>query len=497
MSAIRSGLYVVTSCVLAIGCGATAAPVPEPRPTSSSPAAHAELPQSNVPLAPLEPEPEDNPTVTEPEALSVEWFATPDARSIERCASDSPDLDAARAALTALDSAVVHAPRNGNGSSLRTQFVALLGLRCFAPAVEAALPVVRSVRSFEEWWTRSGRSWLEQYLSPFPERNAGDPRRQVILPAAERTLLSQSDLPRNHPLAPLLCSVSDATCGSGTSAFLVRAEQSFAAFHVASEHEHEAMRTPDERAMRDWHQRNTLCARDARRAPARSRYQTWYLCIQSHQQTADLFPIDRIRVPESGWIVMTGRRGHYHFCDETRAYDLATGAAYIAKSCSGLALESDGSVNAQATNDAREESVVTGRLPLFALRELAWMMLLADTVSPNAPTGDVAILPDNIEPVLPASGELFGTLSGMFVGHSSAQTTVQWSWIVDDRVRKTSEFTYPNSLNSAAENHIDELLAVAEAAFEPGCVPALLPQGLRGADELTRLLHGARPTLCE
>jgi hypothetical protein len=60
-------------------------------------------------------------------------------------------------------------------------------------------------------------------------------------------------------------------------------------------------------------------------------------------------------------IVIRGRRGHYDFCDELGAYDMETGAAYVAKSCSGLHLRTDGSVDFEGTNAARKAAVVAGR----------------------------------------------------------------------------------------------------------------------------------------
>lgn len=45
-----------------------------------------------------------------------------------------------------------------------------------------------------------------------------------------------------------------------------------------------------------------------------------------------------LRAPSHGWFILRGRRGHYRFSDEVRAYDLATGAAYVARSEAALAL---------------------------------------------------------------------------------------------------------------------------------------------------------------
>ena len=81
------------------------------------------------------------------------------------------------------------------------------------------------------------------------------------------------------------------------------------------------------------------------------------------------------KAPTTGWVVITGRRGHYDFCDTTRAYSLTTGAAFTFDSCSALALKSGGNVDFGATNKARVESVKVGSIPADNLREAAWMML--------------------------------------------------------------------------------------------------------------------------
>ena len=70
--------------------------------------------------------------------------------------------------------------------------------------------------------------------------------------------------------------------------------------------------------------------------PADKRYQKWHACIEELRPRQDALPLGRVRAPMRGFFVVRGRRGHYSFCDEIRAYDLASGAAYVASSCSGV-----------------------------------------------------------------------------------------------------------------------------------------------------------------
>ncbi len=50
-------------------------------------------------------------------------------------------------------------------------------------------------------------------------------------------------------------------------------------------------------------------------------------------------PLGDVKAPDTGWLVIAGRRGHYEFCDTVRAYDLETGAAFIDDNCSELTLQ--------------------------------------------------------------------------------------------------------------------------------------------------------------
>jgi hypothetical protein len=72
--------------------------------------------------------------------------------------------------------------------------------------------------------------------------------------------------------------------------------------------------------------------------------------------------------------VIHGRRGHYDFCDEIRAYDLATGAAYLAKRCDGLIRLWTGE---GCDPDAGRIQTQAGQVVRENLREAAWMLLLA------------------------------------------------------------------------------------------------------------------------
>src|SRR5262249_46454101 len=108
---------------------------------------------------------------------------------------------------------------------------------------------------------------------------------------------------------------------------------------------------------------------------SRERYQDWRDCIEMARPKRVALPLGEFKAPTTGWVVITGRRGHYDFCDTTRAYNLTTGAAFIQDSCSALALKPGGDVDFGATNKARVESVKVGSIQADNLREAVWMML--------------------------------------------------------------------------------------------------------------------------
>jgi hypothetical protein len=168
-----------------------------------------------------------------------------------------------------------------------------------------------------------------------------------------------------------------------------------------------------------------------------------------------------------------GRRGHYSFCDEIRAYDLATGAAYVAQSCSGLALRQDGSVDGAETDAARTAKTRVGRLDVTLLREAAWMMALSNEAQERVlEDGFGWSIPRGIEL---AAGSSRGEVFGMQWSGSSGQTQLEWQWVARGTRVSSGTLTWPQDYNDAAHDHAVKLLDIAEASFQPGCAPAPLP----------------------
>jgi hypothetical protein len=293
-----------------------------------------------------------------------------------------------------------------------------------------------------------------------------------------RTLTAESH-PR-HALAPLLlCPTADAACGADTAGWEMRARAAFERFAE--------VRLEDRRQDRDDPPRTEAsCANAAYAAAVDERYDVWRECIAQVPMRTEALPLGRFRAPTRGWFVVRGRRGHYDFCDEIGAYHLGTGSAYIARSCTALALAAGGAVDQRATDGARRDAVVTGLLPVDNLREAAWMILLAAEVQEEVLEQEAMFdVPPGIVPRRSSAGVATYSASGGSWSHSSAQTQLAWSYIVDGRSVAAGELTWPNDFDSAALDHAVRLLAIAEAGLRGACPAVALPAPLD--------LGGARP----
>jgi hypothetical protein len=180
-----------------------------------------------------------------------------------------------------------------------------------------------------------------------------------------------------------------------------------------------------------------------------------------------------VKKPTVGWLVVSGRRGHYDFCDELCAFDLGTGSMYrVAASCSDLALTPGGRVNHGATDAARKLDRERGTVSLGEIREAAWMMLQFGEL-------DERVLSDGFGQALPPGippesdgGKTMGELGSFSVSTSSGQTQLDWRVIAAGHDLGTGTITWPRDPDDDVEAYAAELLEVAEASFTPGCPPA-------------------------
>jgi len=218
-------------------------------------------------------------------------------------------------------------------------------------------------------------------------------------------------------------------------------------------------------------------------------------CLQETEDRQAALPFGHMRVPENGWWVIQGRRGHYSFCDEIRAYHLATGTAFVVSSCSRLVLLTDGGVDGRGTDALRKVETRVGQLPLERLREAAWMSFLAPEVQEAVVlSGTGAALPQEITPVRRTDQ---GMTSGALARRgSSAQTRLSWTWSRSERHRHSGALVWPEDYNRAGYDHAVKLLQMAEADFVESCPHVALPTWLLDPRRLdktsTQLLDSLR-----
>lgn len=199
--------------------------------------------------------------------------------------------------------------------------------------------------------------------------------------------------------------------------------------------------------------------------PAGQRLRRWLACVDEARETRAALPLGRFRAPVTGWIVTRSHRGARAFCDELRAYDLATGAAYVASSCGREVLTEDGSHrDRDATDRTRRLSFTAGQVPLDALREAALIAMVASW-SEEALADEVTteLLPANV----PLEWDDDGiTMRGISRCGGPLPT---WEWVDGSRTiaRGTSD--------GAVSEYADELWEATDARLAPGCPLAALP----------------------
>lgn len=362
------------------------------------------------------------------------------------CSHDSPAAKTALAALEALAIKIDVLAVDADARPLAAEIQRLVNEgECFQFLKAEGRDLEFTMgASLKEWWDYGGAAWLVHVL----RFDAPDGRRAWIPPTPRRTLSREAE-PGHRLASTILCSLRDPACGAETRPWQRRATTFFALF--------DDLRATKSRYRRPADDESRTCEDEAMAEP--DLYQAWRRDVEAGETPHAAFPLGNYRAPREGWLVVYGRRGHYVFCDEVRAYDLATGAAYIAQRCNGPA-----SVEGRV-----------GRVSLDALREAAWMILLADEVRQDVRTGGIGVhIPEDIDIVLPGVATVLDFRS---VGHSvsSDQTRLGWNWSLHGVTVDAGELTWPTDYNDGAREHAVNLLDIAEAGFVAGCAPARLP----------------------
>jgi hypothetical protein len=392
----------------------------------------------------------------------------------ERCRTKgTPEATRSGDALAALDQRIRTLKSDGDLRQAVADLRSLLGSRCFQLAAEQGPPPeFEHPLSLHTWWEAGGQAWLTSYVDRPRLGRVDDLREHVVFPPSPRAVLALDTAPGPNP-APLLCRLADENCGRETQGWAERARDAFAATVVQNRVREEDAFPVNSLALA------TRCEAEVRGDGTAPDYGKWMECLAEHRVSGWALPLGHFRAPDHGWLVIRGRRGHYEFCDELGVYDVATGAAYLAKSCSGLHLRPDGSVNFEATNATRKATVEAGRVNVPNLREAVWMILLAPRAEMVFLSADYFPIPRGMVPTAPnsdAGGRTFGSISW-----NSGQTQLSWSWLTaDGQALASGSLTWPSSY-SAPEAHAAHLLRIAELGLSSECPPAKLPAFEPGA----------------
>jgi hypothetical protein len=389
------------------------------------------------------------PIVVEPEASAevADDFVTP-------CREGSPEHTAAADALAKLARDIDASPLTGDVAPIAERLTSLVEEPCFVgvgSAAELSAGAFGSALSLKTYWREGGQGGLVGRL----ELGRASEHPYYWLGPSIRTALTTENAPKTHPLAPLLCSGASTSCGRETTGWSMRAASAFRG--------HARSASAPSKTYESCKEATTFVA--------------FSDCMQSTAVHEDALPLGSFRAPTSGWLVLRGRRGHYNWCNELRAYDLATGSAYIASLCGGM-----------TTSAPPRIDVTRGKLPLDALREAAWMMFLAGVADRNViVSGEGRAIPTELAIRIPKD-QAFGIGIGGF-GWSSGRTTLVYQWIRQGKSTATGTVSWPDAYG-AAEEHATNLLAIAEAGFVKTCagiakLPAI-PWAAR-ADKTTRV----------
>lgn len=367
----------------------------------------------------------------------------------------------AAAARTTRDDLAAFAERlkvGGAGDPVASLLAALrttLTSPCLAHvAASVDLDALATIGELRDLWRRGFGDALVMDAGGIGTRNG---KRVWAVPPEPSPMLAGA---ARSALAPWSCTALDATCAASAD-HVARAEAAFA--HLAADPE-TAPHLPS----------CVPSATAGSREGGPTAWQAWVSCVTDAAPRSARYPTaSRFRVPEQGWLIVSGRRGHYEFTDEVHAFDLATGAGYVASTAGALALTTRSGGSARRPGATK---TAAGRIETDRARELAFALVTARAVTSIRVHAWYVEVPIGLQLDTGAADEQWGSGHLALRGDSS-HTTLRWVLVDHATVRAAGELEWPRSMEPA-EDHANDLLAAVEASFAPGCVPAAPPAEL-------------------
>ncbi len=327
------------------------------------------------------------------------------------------------------------------------------------------LPMGLSPPELKQLWANGLRDCLEASVGGFE----GLGRRSFAVPPEPRPSLDDEE---RLALGRWLCQHGEPECDRSLS-YRRRAEASFAR---SAQNSRDVVQTLERLSS----ERDPCAhARDEFADPKPTMFEAWVSCTIRGAPRVGRYARVRLRGPERGWLVLRGRRGHYSFADGLYAYDLATGAAYVVQSESGLVFDSTGGVDFSKTDARRRVKAFAGSVVRDQARELAFVPVTASAVKPVRMEPYAADVPKHIDLELSSvpSARLL-TARPPPRSQLSGQTRIAFSLWDGGTVLASGHFAWAASSDRALDRHAEELTKVLEAGFAPGCVPARTPSAL-------------------
>jgi hypothetical protein len=375
------------------------------------------------------------------------------------CPHGSAPHRAAREELRALDTTIAALGDLDDPTPELRRLESLLASPCLGLARLHATPQpAHSGLALRQWRERGGLQWLGDALR-FAE---GQPLHLSLPPTIPATLALETH--PGHPLAPWLCALHDATCAAATGGWRVRAQQAMAG---------------NEEIRYEWKQGEDLrrCETEAAEQPPPERYPAWARCMFEAESDHTAFPLGGLRAPQEGWLVVEGDLGFGTSSDAIYTFDLETGAAHVARRSPEWQLQYEG--------PEPRVDVTRGVVPRDNVRELTWMLLVAEHVQASViPQLQRLPLPDGMDP--PVRDRPLGLDEDH--GHGgSDRSELHWSFVSAGHATIAGTVAWPPHYNVAPQRHAAELLGIVNDGIVPGCSPRQLPATVPVGTELPEM----------